>query len=102
LFSEPYTEYKIKVVAFTFKHDGNASTPIVQRTDVGGPSPPIVVNLACQKDGSIILRWKRPLIYYNTIDYYIVSYKPLNAPNYRQFQINASADHIETEVSLDT
>lgn len=97
-FSGPYTEYKIVVVAITTRHDGNGSTPIIQRTDVSAPSPPIITNLACQKDGTILLRWKRPMIFFNTIDFYIVSYKSANWEYYRQFQINASADHIETEV----
>lgn len=94
----PFTEYKIVVVAITTRHDGNASTPLIQRTDVAAPSPPTITNLACQKDGTILLRWKRPLMYYNTIDFYIVSYKSSKWDFYRQFQINASADHIETEV----
>lgn len=97
-FSGPFTEYKIVVVAITTRHDGNASTPIHQRTDVATPSPPIITNLACQKDGTILMRWKRPTVYYNTIDFYIVSYKSSKMEIPRQFQINASADHIETEV----
>lgn len=97
-FIGPFTEYKIVVVAITTRHDGNASTPLIQRTDVAAPSPPTITNLACQKDGTILLRWKRPTLYYNTIDFYIVSYKSSKWDFYRQFQINASADHIETEV----
>jgi hypothetical protein len=46
------------------------------------------------------MRWKRPMVYYNTIDFYIVSYKSSKMDLYRQFQINASADHIETEVCI--
>lgn len=97
-FPGPFTEYKIVVVAITTRHDGNASTPILQRTDIAAPSPPTITNLACQKDGTILLRWKRPLVFYNTIDFYIVSYKSSKMDYYRQFQINASSDHIETEV----
>lgn len=97
-FVGPYTEYKIVVVAITTRHDGNASTPLIQRTDVAAPTPPTITNLACQKDGTILMRWKRPLLFYNTIDYYIVSYKSSKWDFYRQFQINASSDHIETEV----
>lgn len=99
-FVGPYTEYKIVVVAITTRHDGNASNPLIQRTDVAAPSQPTISNLACQKDGTILLRWKRPLTFYNTIDFYIVSYKSSKWDFYRQFQINASADHIETEVCL--
>lgn len=99
-FLGPFTEYKIVVVAITTRHDGNASTPLIQRTDVAAPSPPTISNLACQKDGTILMRWKRPIVFYNTIDFYIVSYKSSKMDHYRQFQINASADHIETEVKF--
>jgi hypothetical protein len=97
LFIGPFTEYRIVVVAITTRHDGNASIPIIQRTDVAAPSAPIISNLACQKNGTILLRWKRPLIF-NTIDYYIVSYKNTRWERFRQFQINASTSHMETEV----
>lgn len=98
LFIEAFHEYKIVVVAITTRHDGNASIPILQRTDVAAPSAPIISNLACQKNGTILLRWKRP-ISFNTIDYYIVSYKNVKWERYRQFQINASTSHMETEVN---
>jgi hypothetical protein len=87
------------VVAITTRHDGNASLPIYQRTDVAAPSPPIITNLACQKDGTIYVKWKRPAIYYSTIDFYIISFKASVWEYYRQFQINSSAEHIEIEVS---
>lgn len=98
LFIGPFTEYRIVVVAITTRHDGNASIPIIQRTDVASPSAPIISNLACQKNGTILLRWKRPFTF-NTIDYYIVSYKNVKWERFRKFQINASALHMETEVS---
>lgn len=97
LFIEPFIEYKIVVVAITTRHDGNASIPILQKTDVAAPSTPIISNLACQKNGTILLRWKRP-VSFNTIDYYIASYKNIKWDRYRQFQINASTAHMETEV----
>lgn len=98
--TEPYTEYKIVVVAITPRHDGNGSEPKYQRTDVAAPSAPILSNLACQKDGTIYVKWKRPIIYYNTIDFYIISFKGAAWDFFRQFQINSSADHIEIEVLI--
>lgn len=94
----PYTEYKIVVVAITTRYDGNASTPIFQKTDVAAPSPPILSDLSCQKDGTIYVKWKRPVHFYNTIDFYIISFKASLWEYYRQFQINTSAEHIEIEV----
>lgn len=96
--AEPFTEYKIVVVAITPRYDGNASTPITIKTDVAAPSPPIVSSLACQKDGTIYVKWKRPTIYFNTIDFYIISFKASHWDYFRQFQINSSAEHIEIEV----
>ena len=95
----PFTEYRIIVIAITIKHDGNASTPIIQRTDVAGPTAPFVVNLTCFSYDALYLRWKRPSNYYNSIDFYIISFKPVQHDNFEQFQINATAAHLETAVS---
>lgn len=76
---EPYSEYKITVKAFTWKNEGEASDAVTQRTDISGPSAPIVSNLTCHNLDALYLRWKRPAEYYNTIDYYIVRYGNLLA-----------------------
>lgn len=97
---EPYSEYKISVKAFTWKNEGEASESVTQRTDISGPSAPIVVNLTCHNLDALYLRWKRPLEYYNSIDFYIVSFRVLEQHEFQEIKINASAStHLETAVS---
>lgn len=99
--SEPYSEYKITVKAFTWKNEGEASDAVTQKTDISGPSAPIVVNLTCHNLDALYLRWKRPLEYYNSIDFYIVSSRSINngQHDFHEIKINASARHLETAVS---
>lgn len=52
------------------------------------------------EDGTIYVKWKRPIIYYNTIDFYIISFKASAWDYNRQFQINTSSEHLEIEVKL--
>lgn len=73
---------------------------VYQRTDVTGPSAPIVVNLTCASYDAIYLRWKRPLEYFNTIDFYIISYKTVAQPDFQEIKFNASATHLETGVII--
>lgn len=68
----------------------------MQRTDIGGPSPPIIVNLTCQAYDRLYVRWKRPLEFYNTIDFYIMSYKSAGEHSFQEIKFNASAKHLET------
>lgn len=99
-FAEPYSEYKITVKAFTWKNEGEASEAVTQRTDISGPSPPIVVNLTCNNQDALYLRWKRPLEYYNSIDFYIISYRIVSQHDFQEIKFNASATHLETAVIL--
>lgn len=85
--------------AFTWKNEGDASESVIQRTDIAGPSPPIVVNLTCHNQTEMYLRWKRPLEYYNTIDFYIITYREEDDHRVEEIRLNASATHLETAVS---
>lgn len=95
---EPYTEYHIQVKAFTWKNDGEPSDVVIQKTDISGPSAPIIVNLTCNSQDALYLRWKRPLEYYNSIDFYIISYRIFAQNEFQEIQFNASAAHLETAV----
>lgn len=85
--------------AFTTKNEGESSDIIVQRTDVGVPSAPIIVNLTCHTQDSVMIRWKRPLEFYNNIDFYIIKTKVMGQDSHRDIRINASAKELETAVS---
>uniref|UniRef100_A0A1B0GM56 Fibronectin type-III domain-containing protein n=1 Tax=Phlebotomus papatasi TaxID=29031 RepID=A0A1B0GM56_PHLPP len=97
---KPFTEYKIYVQALTWKHIGNRSDIVTQRTDISGPSPPEVVNLTCLAQDVIFLHWKRPLEYHHTIDWYIISYRALDEPDFQEFSINSTAHITESSMKL--
>ncbi|XP_055371806.1 tyrosine-protein phosphatase 99A isoform X2 [Condylostylus longicornis] len=98
---KPYTEYRITVKAFTTKNEGEGSTPIYQRTDISGPSPPIILNLTCHSQDALRIRWKRPNDYYNTIDLYVISFRPVGTTEYENRKENASTEHLETMMILE-
>lgn len=97
--TEPYTEYKIFIRAFTYRFDGEASDNVIQMTDISGPSPPQVVNLTCHSQDALYVRWKRPFEYFNTIDFYQIIFKNLENNEQQEITLNASAQHLETAVS---
>lgn len=97
--AEPFTDYKIIIKAFTTKFEGEPSDPVFQRTDISGPSQPIIMNLTCHSEDSIVLKWKRPFEYYQTIDSYVVNYRIAGRERFREIELNASADVLETSVS---
>lgn len=85
--------------AFTQYYEGETSDSIVQTTDISGPSPPIVVNLTCHSQDSLFLRWKRPLEYYRSIDFYTIAYRRDKQHAFREIIINTSAIHLELAVN---
>ncbi|XP_017100957.2 tyrosine-protein phosphatase 99A isoform X3 [Drosophila bipectinata] len=96
----PYTDYRVIVKAFTTKNEGEPSDQIAQRTDVGGPSAPAIVNLTCHSQESITIRWRRPYEFYNTIDFYIIKTRLAGQDTHRDIRINASAKELETAMIL--
>jgi hypothetical protein len=87
----PYTEYRIIVIAFTLKYDGEPSDPTIQRTDISGPSAPQIINLTCHSQDSLYLHWKRPTSFYNSIDFYMINYRENGYTSYQQIQLNTNA-----------
>lgn len=98
--TEPYTEYRIIVIAFTLKYDGEPSDSVLQRTDIAGPSAPQIINLTCHSQDALYLQWKRPTSFYNSIDFYVINYKESSYSNYQQIQLNTSAAFAETAVGM--
>jgi receptor-type tyrosine-protein phosphatase gamma len=98
LASEPYTEYRVIVIAFTLKYDGEPSDPVIQRTDIAGPSAPQIINLTCHSQDALYLQWKRPTTFYNSIDFYVINYKESSYSNFQQIQLNTTAAFAETAV----
>ena len=75
LFIESYMEYKLWLKAFTWKHEGEPSEPIIVQTDVRGPSAPRIANLTCHNADTLFLQWHRPSIYNKSIDLYYIYYR---------------------------
>lgn len=73
----PFTWYKASIQAYTRKFLGEPSQLVKFRTDVSAPSAPLVLNLTCYLQDSVILQiqWQRPERFYNQIDFYYVEYK---------------------------
>ena len=58
------------------KTEGEPSKTIEFRTDVTGPSPPIIVNLTCDTTNNTLhVSWERPTIFFNSIDYFFIQYR---------------------------
>ncbi|XP_021710392.1 tyrosine-protein phosphatase 99A isoform X2 [Aedes aegypti] len=96
---KPYTDYKIIVAAFTKKFDGEPSE-VSQRTDISGPSAPKVVNLTCHSQHELLFGWHIPQTYYNTIDYYIISYRNLEHSEYKDIRLTANSSIVETSMII--
>lgn len=48
------------------------SDPVINTTDVTGPSEPRLLNLTCKSEDTIRIEWERPTIFYNTLDFYYI------------------------------
>lgn len=97
--SEPFTEYKIWVKAYTGKNEGEQSDPVINTTDISGPSPPRILNLTCQTQDTIFLQWARPDHYFYSIDYYYI-YIYLDERLWKNLTLEASKEHLDTSVSI--
>lgn len=96
---EPYVEYKIWVMAYTKKNDGEVSDPVYNMTDIGGPSAPRVLNSTCQTQDTMFIQWARPDHFFYSIDYYYI-YINLDDHLWHNVTLSASREHLETSVNM--
>lgn len=89
--------YTIFVKAYTQKNEGEASDAVVTKTDVSGPSAPLILNVTCGAQDSIYLHWARPKQFFNSIDYYYINYS--NEHSEDTITIETSKEHLENAVS---
>lgn len=54
----PLTKYKIWINAFTDKDKGEPSDSVENSTDVAGPNPPVLLNITCESEDRILIKWK--------------------------------------------
>lgn len=59
------------------------------RTDVGPPSPPLIVNISCQSENALFLVLKAPTKFNNTIDYFYVDYRKEEMTDFEEKEIEA-------------
>lgn len=100
--TEPYTEYRIVVIAFTLKYDGEPSDSVTLRTDIPGPSAPQIINLTCHSQDALFIHWKRPSTFYNSIDSYVINYKESIASKFDELKISTNSSIPDTWVSFIT
>lgn len=72
---KPFTWYTVHIQAHSRKFAGEPSQQLKFRTDVSAPSAPLLSNVTCYSQDSILIQWQRPENYFNQIDYYFVSYR---------------------------
>ncbi|XP_063995105.1 tyrosine-protein phosphatase 99A-like isoform X2 [Diachasmimorpha longicaudata] len=97
---EPMTEYKIWVKAFTAENEGEPSDHIMQKTDVAGPSAPVILNLTCQAQDAIYIYWSRPDTFWNSIDYYYIMYRNDLTHKYDEIEIPTSKEHLNSGITI--
>ncbi|RWS15894.1 tyrosine-protein phosphatase 99A-like protein [Dinothrombium tinctorium] len=96
----PFTSYKIWVQALNRKHGGNYSNAVQAKTDVQGPSAPLIVNLTCSSVDSLFLQWERPKTFYNQIDCYFVSYRSEKSHDFEEIELIPGPDKKEHEIYI--
>ena len=99
----PYTRYTVWLHAKTGKHEGDRSETLSFRTDVGGPSEPLLTNVTCRADTSILVRWRRPRQLRGSIDFYYVMFRGEYDSDLEQVQIETavSVEHEEVRETLE-
>lgn len=70
-----------------------------QRTDVSGPGPPRITNITCIPPNSFFVQWQKPVIFYDTIDFYYISYRSESATDFEEIAIDTSKENVDFKVS---
>jgi len=92
VFSEPYTLYKIWIVAILGDGSRSQSSEAIRaNTDVDQPSPPQLLNATCFGTGSIYIEWRRPDRFDKSVDYYKLYHKMVTEPTFKSITIQANA-----------
>lgn len=99
----PFTRYRVWLKAFTAKHMGNSSEPLLIRTDVQAPPAPRITNLSCSMPDALYIQWIQPAIAgrsYERINQYIVQYRADGEPDFRGITVQTNQDYGRSETEL--
>ncbi|XP_048252753.1 tyrosine-protein phosphatase 99A-like isoform X3 [Haliotis rufescens] len=95
---EPYTEYKIRVAAYTGGGKGKFSDDFPGITDVEGPSAPYITNFTVVGLNSVYIQWEPPDVFYKTINNYFIKWWDVVEASYYEDRL---IDGTETETTLE-
>jgi len=90
----PYTQYNVWVRPISTSHPNviaDESETILQTTDTAEPSAPFITNVTCYETQKIYIEWKRPSLYYKTINYYFVYYRAEGERDFKNHQMQADS-----------
>ena len=90
----PYTQYNVWVRPISTSHPNviaEESETILQTTDTAEPSAPFITNVTCYETQKIYIEWKRPTLYYKTINYYFVYYRAEGEREFKSHQMQADS-----------
>ncbi|XP_041347840.1 tyrosine-protein phosphatase 99A-like isoform X2 [Gigantopelta aegis] len=79
---KPYSEYRIRVAAYTNGGRGLFSDSFPGLTDVKEPSSPTITNLTILSEDSIYVSWDPPDVFYKQIDNYLVKWGDTRTNSY--------------------
>lgn len=99
LIADPNSIFKIWTKAFTSRHEGQSSSPVLVETDVSSPDAPHIVNLTCQSDTTLYLQWRRPALFYGAVDLYYIYYRAEDAYQFEEIVINSIKNRVDHNVS---
>lgn len=84
--------------AYTNNKGSEFSNKVVNKTDIYGPSSPIILNLTCQSGDKLFVHWERPKNFVKSIDFYYIY---IISEQYRDsLRLSTSAEHLETTFSI--
>ncbi|XP_021367515.1 tyrosine-protein phosphatase 99A-like isoform X2 [Mizuhopecten yessoensis] len=86
---EPYSQYRVRVRAFTGGGNGEFSDSYPALTDVTGPGQPSGLNASVTGPNSVFIQWEQPNKFYRIINYYAIEYKDTSSFFHKPLMVEA-------------
>lgn len=78
--------------------DTEKSDVLQTNTDVSGPDAPRIINISCIPPNSFFVQWQKPTVFFNTIDFYYISYRSEHSKDFEEIPIDTSKENVEFKV----